>query len=74
MNLHRRTFLRAAGVAMALPLFDAFGAPERVRAAAAGRVPRRMVCINTPLGLHPPFFFPGKCRAEITSCRHTWRS
>jgi Protein of unknown function (DUF1552) len=59
MNLDRRTFLRAAGVAMALPLFDAL-APRRARAAAAGSVPRRMVCINTPLGVHPPFFFPEK--------------
>ena len=59
MNLHRRTFLRAAGVAMALPLFDALR-PRHVRAAASGGVPRRMVCINTPLGLHPPFFFPEK--------------
>lgn len=57
MNLHRRTFLRAAGVAMALPLFDAW-APKSARAATAGVVPRRMVCINTPLGMHPPFFFP----------------
>jgi Protein of unknown function (DUF1552) len=61
MNLHRRTFLRAAGVAMALPLFDAFG-PGRARADAKGAEagPRRMVCVNTPLGLHPAFFFPEK--------------
>jgi hypothetical protein len=59
MNLHRRTFLRAAGVAIALPLFDALR-PTRVRAAAAGKIARRMVCINTPLGLHPAFFFPEK--------------
>jgi uncharacterized protein (DUF1501 family) len=52
MKLERRTFLRAAGVVMALPLFEAF-APRRARAAAEGRVPRRMVCINTPLGVHP---------------------
>ena len=25
---------------------------------AAGAAPRRMVCVNTPLGLHPAFFFP----------------
>ncbi len=56
MKLHRRTFLRAAGVAMALPLFDAL-APKSARAAVAA-VPRRMVCINTPLGLHPANFFP----------------
>jgi Protein of unknown function (DUF1552) len=57
MNLHRRTFLRAAGVAMALPLFDLPGR-KQARAARADGVPRRMVCINTPLGLHPEFFFP----------------
>lgn len=57
MNLHRRTLLRAAGVAMALPVLDAL-APKRSQAAATGSVPRRMVCINTPLGVHPPYFFP----------------
>jgi Protein of unknown function (DUF1552) len=61
MILQRRTILRAAGVAMALPLFDAFGF-SRIHAAAKGAdfVPRRMVCINTPLGLHPAYFFPEK--------------
>ncbi len=57
MALHRRTFLRAAGVGLALPLLDAL-APRRARADATASVPRRMVCINTPLGLHPDFFFP----------------
>jgi len=59
MRLHRRTFLRSAGVAMALPFLDATS-PRRGRAAEAGGVPRRMVCINTPLGVHPPYFFPQK--------------
>jgi hypothetical protein len=55
MKLSRRTFLRAAGVSLALPLLElhAVGAP-------AARPPRRMVCINTPLGLHPAAFFPEK--------------
>ena len=57
MKLDRRTFLRGAGVALALPLFDVL-APRRAGAAEAGGVPRRMVCINTPLGVHPPYFFP----------------
>lgn len=59
MTLHRRTFLRATGVVMALPALEAL-APRRARGAEANAVPRRMVCINTPLGMHPPFFFPGK--------------
>src|SRR5436190_5111725 len=54
MNLHRRHFLRAAGVSLALPWLDGL---VRANPAAA---PRRMVCINTPLGLHPPAFFPAK--------------
>jgi hypothetical protein len=55
-KLPRRTLLRAAGVGLALPVLDAF-TPCRARAAAES-VPRRLVCINTPLGLHPGNFFP----------------
>ena len=57
MKLDRRTFLRGAGVAMALPLLDVM---PRLAAAPAPTVKRRMVCINTPLGVHPPYFFPEK--------------
>src|SRR3954467_4659823 len=56
MTLPRRQFLRAAGVSLALPCLDVF-APAGGRAAD---IPRRMVCICTPLGLHPPYFFPEK--------------
>jgi hypothetical protein len=56
MNLTRRHFLRAAGVSLALPWLDAF-APAR---AADVKPPRRLVCICTPLSLHPPYFFPEK--------------
>ena len=59
MNLTRRRFLRAAGVSLALPWLDAFS-PTRAVGAAAAEPIRRMVCICTPLGLHPPYFFPEK--------------
>jgi uncharacterized protein DUF1552 len=55
MRLTRRTFLRAAGVTVALPALEAHAA-----VAPAAKPPRRMVCINTPLGLHPAAFFPEK--------------
>src|SRR5436309_397654 len=55
MKLSRRTFLRAAGVSLALPLLEV-----RAAGAPAAPAPRRMVCINTPLGLHPAAFFPEK--------------
>jgi len=56
MFLPRRTFLRAAGVSLALPWLEA-SAPARGPAASP---PRRMVCICTPLSLHPANFFPEK--------------
>ncbi|MCX7418401.1 MAG: DUF1552 domain-containing protein, partial [Planctomycetia bacterium] len=59
MMLTRRTFLRATGVTLALPMLDAL--LPRVRAGEkAPPTPRRMINICTPLGVHPPFFFPEK--------------
>ncbi len=58
MKLCRRKFLRAAGVSLALPWLESLS-PARALAAIA-RPRRRMVCICTPLGLHPPAFFPQK--------------
>lgn len=56
MKLTRRTFLRAAGVSLALPCLESL-APVRALAAAA-QPRRRMVCICSPLGLQPAYFFP----------------
>lgn len=58
MMLCRRSFLRAAGVSLALPWLEAM-APVRALGAATGP-PRRMVCICSPLSLHPGYFFPEK--------------
>lgn len=54
-RVERRTFLRGAGVTLALPLLNAMS-PARAQAAATP--PRRMICINTSLGLHTPNLFP----------------
>lgn len=59
MTLSRRTFLRAAGVSLALPWFETL-APRQAFGAEAAKPRRRMVCINTPLGVQPTFFFPEK--------------
>ncbi|MEW6305179.1 MAG: DUF1552 domain-containing protein [Verrucomicrobiota bacterium] len=54
--MNRRTFLRAAGVSLALPLLDSI-APLR----AAGATPiRRTVCLCTTLGIHGENLFPAK--------------
>lgn len=56
-SFDRRTFLRGTGVALALPFLDAvrpaFGADD-----AAKVVPRRMVAIETNMGILPRHFFP----------------
>ena len=55
--LSRRTLLRSAGVALALPFLDAM---RPVFAAEAASVPRRMIAIETNMGILPQFFFPEK--------------
>jgi len=54
--LPRRSFLHAAGVTLALPMLEAmtpvFGAKT------APTIPRRMVAIETNMGILPQFFFP----------------
>lgn len=66
MKLPRRRFLQATGISLALPCLEAF-APARLRAAQAEEPRRRMICICTPLGLHPTNFFPEKTGADYES-------
>jgi hypothetical protein len=56
MTIDRRSFLRAAGVSLALPCLDFFSRASTAASTAQPR--RRMVCLCTPLGLHPDNFFP----------------
>jgi hypothetical protein len=53
--LSRRTFLRASGVAVGLPLLEAMQPTAR---AAGGSARRRMVAVNVGLGLHAPNIVP----------------
>jgi hypothetical protein len=56
----RRTFLRAAGVTLALPMLESAivrGAPSTTHPVAP---PRRMVAVCFALGLHGPNFFPAE--------------
>jgi hypothetical protein len=56
--LSRRSFLRGAGVCLALPLLEAMR-PAFSRAAAV-EAPRRLVTIQTNQGIMPHLFFPEK--------------
>jgi len=55
--LSRRMFLRAAGVSVALPMLDAM---RPAFAADKVEVPRRMVAVETNMGIVPQFYFPEK--------------
>lgn len=52
MKTSRRTFLRAAGVGLSLPVLESFGA------APSNASPKRMIAINQDLGFIPKRFFP----------------
>lgn len=67
MTLDRRKLLKAAGVSLALPWLDAFSPRAPAGAAKADPINRRMVCICTPLGLHPAYFFPEKTGKDYES-------
>src|SRR6185437_6879982 len=54
--LSRRTFLRAAGVSMALPFLDSM--LPRAEGQEAAAAPRRMICICGSFGVYAPYFFP----------------
>jgi hypothetical protein len=54
--LNRRAFLRGAGVTLALPFLEAMQPAFGAQASKA--IPRRMVCIQTNMGILPQFFFP----------------
>ena len=58
MNIPRRTFIRSAGISLALPWLDVFAEDSRRSSSSGQQTPRRMVCICAPLGLHPDNFFP----------------
>ena len=53
--LHRRTFLKASGVSLALPLLESM---NPALATSLDTPPKRMVFVCTSLGLHPPLLWP----------------
>ena len=58
-SLSRRTFLRSAGVMLGLPLLESLQ-PARAADGTPREIPRRMVAIETNMGILPQFFFPEK--------------
>ena len=59
----RRAFLRGAGVAFSLPLLDAMS-PAFARAQEKPESPRRLLAIQTNMGILPQHFFPKEAGAD----------
>ena len=64
--LQRRTFLRAAATTIGLPLLEAM-LPAFAGAREAAKVPRRMVAVETNMGIMPQFFFPEKAGRDYAT-------
>ena len=56
-KIDRRTFLRASGVAVGLPVLECTSSHE-VQASETNQERRRMLAICAPLGIHTPFLIP----------------
>ena len=67
-RIDRRTFLRASGVAIALPFLDSMLTAAESKK-AAGRPPR-MVLIGQPLGMYAENFFPEKGGRDYEPSRY----
>ena len=64
-RLTRRSMLRGAGVTFALPMLDAMR-PAFAAESGDGSIPRRMVAIQTNMGILPQYFFPAEAGREFT--------
>jgi hypothetical protein len=68
--LDRRTFLRAAGVCVGLPLLDAM-LPSVFSQERRPAPPRRMVLIGRPFGYYTPYLFPERAGRDYQHTRYT---
>lgn len=66
-SMHRRTFLRTTGIALALPALQGLRAAEsRIENSDV----RRMIAMCAPLGIHTPLLFPQKSGRDYEVTRY----
>ncbi len=66
--IHRRHFLRAGAVCLALPALEAM-LPRRARAQESAS-PKRLLLVARNLGMHAPFFFPETAGLSYENTRY----
>jgi Protein of unknown function (DUF1552) len=64
-TIGRRSFLKAAGVCIALPALESL--PRVLAAAEAKKPPQRMVCVGNEFGMYPGAFWPEKTGPDYES-------
>src|SRR5262245_5646709 len=62
LNIGRRSFLKAAGITIALPVLESL--PRLAAAADKKAPPRRMVCVGNEFGMYPGAFWPSKFASD----------
>jgi hypothetical protein len=62
LNIGRRSFLKAAGVSIALPALESLA--KMVGAAEVKQQPRRMVCVGNEFGMYPGAFWPASAGGD----------
>lgn len=68
--LSRRTFLRATGVAIGLPMLEAMVPQARAEAKKMLAPPKRLVLIGRPLGMYAGYFFPEQSGRDYQPSRY----
>lgn len=68
-EIPRRTFLRGAGVVLGLPLLDAM-TPAFAAPSPKATTPRRMIAIQTNMGILPQNFFPADAGPKYQATRY----
>jgi hypothetical protein len=74
-HLHRRQFLRAAGVSISLPFLPSLGNAQAndEKSNQANAAKMRMVCIGNMLGFHPEAFWPQAASDESMTGLNEYR-
>lgn len=69
-RIDRRTLLRGAGVAMALPWLDSMVPAFDADKSTSIRSPMRFVGVSNGLGFHAPYFFPEQSGRDYVASRY----
>ncbi len=70
-SINRRKFLRASGISLALPLLE--GMAQNSLGKDQGNPIRRMVAIQTNMGILPQYFFPDKAGLDYVASPYLMR-